>query len=401
MSATALNLQLRPVVTDESWKLVTRLLEENHKRFEIVYHGYFASHVAHDLLSLYKLKAPISRIQQCYDYHASYLETPKPSINYINAQNWSHHLGQEKYKQDYRDFFDSEIERLGFSQTVYTYLPRLIPSLISEAFHPFIHMGFALEFEHPLLLSEALAFWCFGSNPISPINTRSHDGNKSLVEVVGMAMNDSELKSNAKHNDKFDDRAHNAASGNGASIINKYVDMWSLGETITTASIADKVKEIRTAAMYAFTSFGSRDDKPPPKLDFFMAHGVTASHALSCIVKYLNGRTEDQVAILRYFVQGLIIACWAQGGWPVSSKVVESYPIGEGGDVWSEVMAKGIASKDDHIPKLVCAFKQDELKYGYSNGVYMKAAKLTVDTFGGKDEHWEYDGAGFKLQSRI
>ncbi|TPX43255.1 hypothetical protein SeMB42_g04790 [Synchytrium endobioticum] len=405
---TLSSFNLNPRDDDRTYRTVAELLKETHSRFELVYRGFLANHLAHDLFSLYKMKASPERIRACYDQHAEYLEAPAPSQHKINESNWTHYLGKDQYKLDYRDHFDSEIASVGFNPTVDKYMPPLIPALMSAAFHPFIHLGFALEFNHPLVLSEALGYWCFSVVKPKTLSDYCHSrAKRGLLDVVRAALTDPELLKRTKDDDKFGVRAYNVQQDGGGEIINTYVQSWKISNGnnhIDYTTINERVKELRNAVLQAFLS-GAGSGTRPEKLDFFLCHGVTSAHALHCVIKFLQEHLPDslnmQVDMLRYYLQGILITCFAQGGVQILTNVVDQVKLDQDGDEeWKRVFELAINNTDDHVPKAVCSFKHDELDYGFNEGLYLKAAKVTV----ARVPHsgcWEFHGVGYKHATKL
>lgn len=62
--------------------------------------------------------------------------------------------------RDYQQFFDTEIKSKGLNGTFDEYFNQLMGESLGAAMHPLIHVGYAMEFENPMLLSEGLAFAC-------------------------------------------------------------------------------------------------------------------------------------------------------------------------------------------------------------------------------------------------
>lgn len=65
-----------------------------------------------------------------------------------------------------RLLLQASIADQGMATVVREYLPRLLPSLAAEAFHPLIRLGFALNNQHEMEVASALAYWM--TSPFSP-----------------------------------------------------------------------------------------------------------------------------------------------------------------------------------------------------------------------------------------
>lgn len=80
------------------------------------------------LVSLYQMGATPARMQQFYDNYVKRLEPAIPSTHFINSTNWRHYLGQRKFYNDYREFFQAEKKRLdnNIRLLVSEYMPLLM-----------------------------------------------------------------------------------------------------------------------------------------------------------------------------------------------------------------------------------------------------------------------------------
>lgn len=83
--------------------------------------------IVHDLLSLYGTGATAEHIQRAYDVNASYQLPAKPPHNDLSGRlaDWDaakEYLGQQQYYPDLFRFFQGEIEKLGWKETMVKYL---------------------------------------------------------------------------------------------------------------------------------------------------------------------------------------------------------------------------------------------------------------------------------------
>lgn len=81
----------------------------------------------HHLLSLYGTGATAEHIQRAYDVNASYQLPAKPPHNGLSERlaEWDaakEYLGQQQYYPDLFRFFQGEIEKLGWKETMVKYL---------------------------------------------------------------------------------------------------------------------------------------------------------------------------------------------------------------------------------------------------------------------------------------
>lgn len=75
-------------------------------------------------------------------------------------------LGKPSAYADLLRFFDSEIEARGAAATVAHYLPRLASAWVVDAYHPFIRLGYGVEFGVASEIAAGLAYLaCCGEDP--------------------------------------------------------------------------------------------------------------------------------------------------------------------------------------------------------------------------------------------
>lgn len=120
-------------------------------------------------------------MQNCFDTYSRNLEPRRPTSITISRENWRAHLGNAEYAfalckkvivviqsnrlyDSYVEYFDQELQGNDTKEKVLQYLPTILPSLIGDALHPLIHLGFGLEFYQPVVVSEALAFGCMNNS---------------------------------------------------------------------------------------------------------------------------------------------------------------------------------------------------------------------------------------------
>lgn len=97
----------------------------------------------------------------------------RPTVLKINAddsldmhkpEHFARHLGDEDYYHDYLLFFRDEIQARGWEDVVQEYLFRkdarandMLARLLAGVMHPYIYLGFGVEFGQPAIIAEALA----------------------------------------------------------------------------------------------------------------------------------------------------------------------------------------------------------------------------------------------------
>ena len=84
-----------PGITKESKEAVLKLLDQNHKNFDIFYNNQgFHNHCAHHLLAAYSCGASPEVLESIYKKSTNYLRPRKPSQLPITQENWETYLGK-------------------------------------------------------------------------------------------------------------------------------------------------------------------------------------------------------------------------------------------------------------------------------------------------------------------
>ena len=177
--ATASHIELSPAETGvvkglpvdiQAAKTASQLLQKNHDDFHIFFNadGYH-NHIAHHLLTIYGLGATEGELQKAYDANKSYQRSPYPSKHSIvedmsDRDKFAKYLGKERYYNDYKIFFQEELESQGLEKTLNEHVfagdehaDALLVRMYAGFLHPIIHLGFGVEFKQPAVIAEALA----------------------------------------------------------------------------------------------------------------------------------------------------------------------------------------------------------------------------------------------------
>jgi len=138
------------------------------------------------LISLYEMGATPQRLLDYYNYYVARLEPSIPSMKFINAGNWRFYLGTHQFYNDYKEFFKSEVTRLGSLQSVVSeYVPILIEGVVGGAFHPLLTLGYGIEIsdlDSGDLVIDGLAYLAFSFKSLGRIDPRKH-GTLSVEEI--------------------------------------------------------------------------------------------------------------------------------------------------------------------------------------------------------------------------
>ncbi|KAH9809064.1 hypothetical protein DFH28DRAFT_1067858 [Melampsora americana] len=190
------SVSLMPGVTDVSAEATGAALTENTEKFHCFFNDmHFHNHIAHHVLAMYALGAPPASIKAAFEHE---VQEQRPALSpalgeMLNENNWTMHLGDEKYYPDYLSFFSSEVARLGARNAVDHYVFRqtkgdMLNRSLGGIYHPIIHWGYGLEFSIEGIVAEGLAIAAVHSTELS--NLKFNDLIKISQDVFSVAGDD-------------------------------------------------------------------------------------------------------------------------------------------------------------------------------------------------------------------
>ncbi|RUS12955.1 LOW QUALITY PROTEIN: hypothetical protein BC938DRAFT_478258 [Jimgerdemannia flammicorona] len=147
----------------------------------------------------------------------------------------------------------------------------LLPYSIGNAVHPLIHLGFGIELQRPLIVSEALAYTCIKYSPygdlVEPEVTTG--GDLSPFEIFEAIRLDPAF-------DTFPTDLRSKLSDEQVALVKTYLDKWNVGDN--TKSLDDHLYSLAHAILLLYITTTTTTS---PKPDFFLMHLLTSFHAYS------------------------------------------------------------------------------------------------------------------------
>ncbi|KAJ5106109.1 hypothetical protein N7456_002784 [Penicillium angulare] len=146
----------------ETLHKASELLQTNHDNYHIYIHNL-------GLHTIVALGGSAAQLQSAYDLAIDSQRPTRPPdvvrvLDMSNPVHFRKYLGRGNYYDDYFAFFQNEISRNGVSNTVNEFLFKgddraedLFQRFFSGFLHSPIHLGYAIEFDQPLVAAEALA----------------------------------------------------------------------------------------------------------------------------------------------------------------------------------------------------------------------------------------------------
>ena len=229
---------LAPLTPPPPSPLVIELLEKNNKEHDIYFgKNHFHNHFPHALLSQFGLGAPESRLKQEWEIENYLSPLGEKQSTEITDENWKEYIGVDKFYPNYLDYFKGKIAKDGVQTTVVRYAldETLLPSVVSGAVHPLIHVGFGLEFSSEIVVAEGLAEACVHSPAFAPVvdsemYSKPSTGTKSLLDIADEIYHDKVFDNVVVFND-FPKVNPLLKSKAACDTIKDYVMKWSFDET--------------------------------------------------------------------------------------------------------------------------------------------------------------------------
>ncbi|EXJ74684.1 uncharacterized protein A1O5_01378 [Cladophialophora psammophila CBS 110553] len=426
--ATASHIELNPAsagvyhvpdITTESGKIGSQLLQENHDEFHIYFNNSgFHNHIAHHLLSIYALGATPEQIQQAFDINKSYqrpqFPVDKQDVEALaDRDKFREFLGKERYFHDFEIFFQNEIEEKGWEKVLNEHLfarnehaESLLDRMFAAGFlHPFIHLGFGVEFKQPAIIAEALA------------QAAIHDGwtGKFLHAAEDAAKGNTTSESLVKliHEARANDKLRTSAHWKDGNKVRDGVFVRAPDEMISLASqwhvkpdeLEQKTAEMINAGIY-FTGAAQKPTKQI-KFDFFYMHCVNCSIFFSAFLKEPWLRVEDKCRLLEWKGR-MDLALYVSRGCPeLLIDEIKNYQPKNSSDGWPEIIRRVDKFPDDgHASKLVRAIANGEQvcwqyeaqaddAFPIKGDMFLKLGHMAIDSVESSDPNW-VRSAGFE-----
>ncbi|KAL8793120.1 MAG: hypothetical protein Q9195_004326 [Heterodermia aff. obscurata] len=395
-----------PGITEESTTKASEVLQENHDNHHIFFNkaGYH-NHIVHHVLTLYALGASPEQIQSHYDNHKSYQRPPQPIDdkvvqNLSDYEKFQQYLGDEKYYHDYLVFFQGEIDKKGYEKVIHEYLLegdarandmlcRLYGGNYFTGFlHPIIHLGFAVEFNQPALIAEALAqaaaHTAYMSKFFLPTEkaAATKERSKSLVELLDEIRADQKLSTAAHWND--DNKIRDGILARAPDEMITYASQYKVSED----ELEEKTAEMTNAAVY-FTG-GAQHPPKQIKFDFYYMHGVNCSIFFSAFLKAPWISDKDKARLLEWKGRhDLALYASRRSPAPLLDEIQNYKPVKPQRSSWAAIIERMIAHQDDgHAIKLLRAIRHGgEICKPYDGKPSFKVRNGMWDKLGNMGKH--------------
>ncbi|WWD17510.1 hypothetical protein CI109_101951 [Kwoniella shandongensis] len=451
-----------PGVTWESTQAVREVLEENDRGYDIYERRRFAhNHFSHSVLTRYALGAPAKALRDTWEHDKKHLVSLDPSGSdrkdvdekkvpeKIDRDNWGDrkYIGVKGNYSRYLTFFHTEIDRMGPIRTVDKYIfapdanwrpfklengeecegPKMIDRLMAGVLHPFIHVGFGLEFGDRVVLAEGLAETAIHQDEITgrlitpeyleqlskpvdpstahtrrpardvsseddlqPSTSREPRLGRSILEIYAI-MTTSEKTTPPKYDpdSMINDKLIAATEDGRAQALRELVEQWSLcDEELADGKAGWERKYEEIAVFVTLLACGTGRQRHEPRVDFFLMHALTSSIFLPSYLPHLS--IPNRRTLLRSYLLAVLHTSLSRGRPHLNPELVMSYdafpvsPNTDGGlkqlkdarqalgepqnkesrNPWLSLTEKSLAYPDSHVPKSIRSLVYFSSLYG-------------------------------------
>jgi hypothetical protein len=381
----------------QSMDLVIKLIHEDAEHHHVFFNDEgFHNHLVHQLLADYSLGADMPRLKKAYNDNAVFQRPKRPAKSDF-AWNSLACLGNEDYYTNYVNFFLEEIQKMGIKRSIEHYIfeqdSRLgfYARFLAGVYHPMIHLGYGIEFNYPLMVAEGLA-WVAVHKPRSHefYEALNKDKNKLLpvttaLENILFTRQDPRIDNVVRWSD---DDKYTKVINAIPDVLHEYCQRWTVSESLDgPTGLRARASELQILA--ATLHAGSYCPGKEIILDFFLMHTLTSSLFLHSYIELLE--SHYAALVLRGKFAADLIYYIAHGRPYLNIEQFRAYPQLLS---FEQIIAKAIASEDDHVPKavraLIHACHYDESQV-LSLEIYQAMASLTVDD----NLYWSLDAIGF------
>ncbi|KAK4179539.1 hypothetical protein QBC36DRAFT_343716 [Triangularia setosa] len=386
----------------------------------------FHNHIPHHLLALFGTGAGKSHLQSAYDNNATYQRPVLPEHNSVQLtpETLTEYYGKEEYYPDFLKFFQGEIARWGWRETVTRYLfeegegrEDLIIRLFGGFLHPLIQLMYGLEWQLEGVIAEGLSQAAVHSDrPLREFLLTSEQQAQSqgtgtgggILELLKEVDQNKKLKTSARFEDgnKIRDGVLVRAKGEMVSLAAK------VAVAEDQARIEERTAEMFNAAVYIASGAAvcMQDKNKVPKYDFFLMHHVNASPFFVTVNKMDWVPIKTKKRLLEWKIRMDLLQFVARGCPELRLERLEGYTPnkpdqGETNKKVEEIVARLHSFGDDgHAIKLgratvvcrnICRPYEERDGFKVKGELWEKICHLIVDSVEAPGEHW-VRSAGFE-----
>lgn len=301
--------------------------------YDAEYDGDLSNHLPMALAALHALGADDARLDRFAVGYAPRLPPAPPAETWPSGDAWPGRLGDRSAWPVYRSFFAEWLRWDGLDDLLQQVLPVLMPGCGAAAFHGLIRTAYGARFEHPGEVADGLAYWACRWLPLGDLQAGINDDGSASNDPVAVLQDLRPVTRGPVAAARLiSEGMHLAAQRPG---FRRTVGRLRVDDGTLTALAR------HAAALYAGSG------------NFTVLHLVTGCHALRVLQPFM----DDPQPAVRWFWQAYAAGHVASAMKPAPALAA---PLPE----WSDIVAQGIASDDEHVIKVVDSCREQEAALG-------------------------------------
>ncbi|RAL09166.1 questin oxidase family protein [Aspergillus homomorphus CBS 101889] len=362
-------------ITEASARVASEILQDDLERHHVFFNDSgFHNHTVHHILSIYALGASPEEIRAAYERDKAYQREAIPVDEAVVASladsgRFLELLGRQKHYSNFLRFFQKRIERDGVEGVLKEFLFKggedevaraMLGRLFGGLVHPFIHLGFAIEFEQPAIVAEALAQTAVHEDWTGPMffwpaeeraGGVGRRGEKSMLEILDEIRKDEKLAKSVRWEDG--NKMRDGVLARAGEEMLKYAAEY----TVSAEQLEEKVAEMINTVVY-YTGAAQRPSKQI-KFDFFYLHSLNSSIFFSKIISLPFLDTKTKLRLLEWKGRLDLMLYVSRGTPELYLDEITKYPTSHS---WETIFAycNRLPEDDGHLAKLVRALANGE-----------------------------------------
>ncbi|RAH48453.1 questin oxidase family protein [Aspergillus brunneoviolaceus CBS 621.78] len=366
----------------------------------------FHNHIVHHILSIYALGASVEEIRAAYERDRAYQRKAIPVDEAVVAKLADRNrflglLGMKEHYSNFVRFFQREIERVGVEEVLKGFLfgqdevaRAMLGRLFGGLIHPFIHLGFGLEFEQPAIVAEALAQTAIHEDWTGPLffwpaeeraGGVGRRGEKGLLAILEAMRRDETLARSVQWEDG--NKMHDGVLSRAGEAMLAYAAEYS----VSAEQLEERTAEMINTVVY-YTSAAQRPSKQI-KFDFFYLHSLNSSIFVSKLLTLPFLDTQSKCRLLEWKGRLDLLLYVSRGVPELYLDEIRAYPTAHS---WAEIFAfcNRHPQDDGHLAKLVRAVAHGERacrpfeeQWPIKGDMWLRIANMAMDSTSDHDHH--------------
>ncbi|KAF5018715.1 hypothetical protein F66182_9299 [Fusarium sp. NRRL 66182] len=303
--------------------------------------------IVHQVLTLYGTGASSKDLDKAYDANRSYqLEAMKPKDEVVHSlehgSDWKQFLGRGRNYATFFRFFQDEIERIGWQETLQEYLFKddargrdMQSRLFGGLLHPLIQLLYGMEWTQPMIIAAALAQTAIHEDKYDDFISsaaemaRSDDAPPKMESILGL------YEDGAQHEKLSKSARWQDSQRILDGVLTRARD--EMAELAARVRIEESELEERTAEMVhaaAYVALGAAFHPPnAPRFDFFLMHHVTSTPFFLNLNAQSWIPTSVKVRFLETKIRMDLVQYMARGAPKLHGDLLRNYTPKDGNDL--------------------------------------------------------------------